>query len=66
MAEYSSTGIQFDFARAGYLRKVSGRWYLTPEGKALLQKPAYEAMELAKKAYDKWYRAKQAQKGNSG
>jgi restriction system protein len=44
-----------DCSKAGYLRKVKGVWYLTPEGEEALKK--YDATELlasATAAYKKW------------
>jgi restriction system protein len=43
-----------DCVKAGYIRKHSGLWHLTPEGEATLQEPAEEVLERAQRAYRKW------------
>lgn len=43
-----------DCVKAGFIKKTGGRWYLTPEGRAVMDKPADEIIELATKAYRAW------------
>lgn len=43
-----------DCVKAGFLKKGGGRWYLTPEGRAVKDKPADEIIDLAVKAYRAW------------
>ena len=43
-----------DCAKAGYLRKAKGVWYLTPEGEAAIKKGPVELLESASTAYRKW------------
>lgn len=48
-----------DCVKAGFIRKSKGRWWLTPEGKAVLPLPPGEIMERANRAYRQW-KAQQA------
>src|SRR5689334_13183123 len=43
-----------DCIKAGYLRKSSGIWYLTPEGEAAMKKGPVELLKLVSDAYRKW------------
>ena len=43
-----------DAVKAGYLRKHSGQWHLTPEGEAVLSLSADEIIDRATKAYLAW------------
>lgn len=43
-----------DCAKAGYLRKSKGIWYLTPEGEQAMKKGAVGLLEAASKAYKEW------------
>jgi restriction system protein len=43
-----------DAVKAGLIRKASGRWILTPEGKAALVKPPEVVLEGAQRAYREW------------
>lgn len=43
-----------DCVKAGFIKKSKGRWYLTPEGEAVMGKPGKEIMALAGKAYREW------------
>lgn len=43
-----------DCVKAGFLKKGGGRWYLTPEGRAVKDKPADEIIDRAVKAYRAW------------
>lgn len=47
-----------DCVKAGYLRKVKGVWYLTPEGEAAMRKGPIELLESASAAYKKWNAAR--------
>lgn len=47
-----------DCVKAGFLKKGGGRWYLTPEGRAVKDKPADEIIDLAVKAYRAWKAAR--------
>jgi restriction system protein len=47
-----------DCAKAGYLRKQSGRWYLTPEGEAVRELPAEELLDRAQRGYREWKAAR--------
>jgi restriction system protein len=51
-----------DCTKAGYLRKVNGIWYLTPEGEQALKKYGpVELLESASAAYKKWELEKKIQ-----
>ena len=43
-----------DCAKAGYLRKSKGIWYLTQEGEEAIKKGAVGLLESASSAYKKW------------
>lgn len=43
-----------DCAKAGYLRKSKGVWYLTPEGEQAMKLGPVEMLESASRAYRKW------------
>jgi restriction system protein len=43
-----------DCSKAGFIRKHSGRWHLTPEGRAVMHLPADELLEKAMQAYREW------------
>ena len=43
-----------DCAKAGYLRKSKGIWYLTPEGEQAMKLGAVGLLENASAAYKKW------------
>ena len=43
-----------DCAKAGYMRKTKGIWYLTPEGEQAMKKGAVGLLESASKAYREW------------
>lgn len=43
-----------DCAKAGYLRKSKGVWYLTPEGEQAMKLGAIGLLESASVAYKKW------------
>ncbi len=43
-----------DYARAGFIIKKNGSWYLTPEGEKALSRPAEEVQLAAQAAYRKW------------
>lgn len=43
-----------DCVKAGFLKKTKGRWFLTPEGRAVMDKPADEIIALANAAYRAW------------
>ena len=43
-----------DCVKAGYLRKTSGRWSLTPEGEKALKLPAAEFIKSATERYRAW------------
>lgn len=47
-----------DCVKAGFLKKSNGRWFLTPEGRAVRDKPADEILALAMAGYRVW-KAKQ-------
>lgn len=47
-----------DCVEAGFLKKGGGRWYLTPEGRAVKDRPAEEIIHLAVKAYRAWKAAR--------
>ena len=49
-----------DCVKAGYIKKSGGRWYLTPEGKAILPLAADEIITHATRAYREW-KAKQVE-----
>ena len=43
-----------DCVKAGFLKKSRGRWYLTPEGQAVLHLTADAILDRASKAYKAW------------
>lgn len=43
-----------DCVKAGFIKKSGGRWFLTPEGREVMSKPADQIIELATKAYREW------------
>lgn len=43
-----------DCVKAGFIRKHSGRWHLTPEGERALALPPREIIERASRAYQEW------------
>jgi len=43
-----------DCAKAGYLRKAKGIWYLTPEGEQAMKEGEVGLLESASKAYREW------------
>lgn len=43
-----------DCTKAGFMRKQSGIWYLTPEGEAAMKKGPVELLNSASTAYRKW------------
>ena len=45
-----------DYAKAGFILKKNGMWYLTPEGENVIKKSANEVMNIAENAYRKWKR----------
>ena len=50
-----------DCAKAGYLRKSKGVWYLTPEGEQAMKLGAVGLLESASAAYKKWDAKRKAQ-----
>ena len=42
------------YARAGFILKKNGTWYLTPEGDAVIRKTAEQVMITAVNAYQQW------------
>jgi restriction system protein len=47
-----------DCAKAGYIQKASGKWYLTPQGEAALRQPPGEFIRSAVEKYRAWKRTK--------
>lgn len=43
-----------DCVKAGFIKKHSGRWHLTPEGKEVLPLPADQILDKAVRAYRQW------------
>lgn len=43
-----------DYAKAGYIVKKNGTWYLTPEGESMLKKSPEEILLAAAEAYHEW------------
>lgn len=50
-----------DCAKAGYLRKLKGVWYLTPEGEQAMKLGAVGLLESASAAYKKWNAKRKAE-----
>ena len=43
-----------DYAKAGFILKKNGSWYLTPEGESILKGSPDEVIKAAVKAYHEW------------
>lgn len=48
-----------DYQKAGFIVKKNGYWYITPEGEEVLKKTPEEVLELARKAYKAWKKARE-------
>lgn len=48
-----------DYQKAGFIVKKNGYWYITPEGEEVLKKSPDEVLELARKAYKAWKKARE-------
>lgn len=48
-----------DYQKAGFIVKKNGYWYITPEGEEVLKKTPEEVLELARKAYKEWKKARE-------
>ena len=47
-----------DCVKAGFIRKHSGKWHLTPEGVAVMHLPARDLLDRALKGYKEWKAAR--------
>ena len=58
---FSSTG----WAKAGFIRKKSGRWYLSPEGEALIGKAPDDVYDAIHERYLAWKTKRDAERGEN-
>lgn len=58
---FSSTG----WNKAGFIRKKSGRWYLTPEGEALIGKSPDAVYDASNERYNAWREKRDAERADN-